>query len=195
MKSCIIWNVIDGSTYYWYNCLFRLIEALKSTHYLIYETIYAHTPEICKIKWPEMNRMAILKGNSFKMVLMSLSEKWIASRRAPWFCGLFQFVTIHFTRYDANPPFVVQFFFSAKSGLVHHHPIHIISIIAFNIIYISVVYISRHTAIWFVIDSNPFGLVISIIYSVWLVFIAYHRCVVLLFNGNQWLISYAADDK
>lgn len=81
-------------------------------------------------------------------------------------------------------------FFSAKSGLVHHHPIYIISIIAFNIIYIS----SIHLKIWFVIDSNPFGLVISIIYSVWLVFIAYHR-VVLLFNGNQWLISYAADDK
>lgn len=190
MKSCIIWNVIDGSTY-WYNCLFRLIEALKSTHYLIYETIYARIPKICKIKWPEMNRMAILEANSFKMVLMSLSEKWIASRRAPWFRGLFQFVTIHFTRYDANPPFVV-YFFSAKSGLVHHRFIQSAS--SLSISSISVVFISRYTAIWFVIDSNPFGLVISIIYSVWLVFIAYHR-VVLLFNGNQWLISYAADDK
>lgn len=75
---------------------------------------------------------------------MSLSEKWIASRRAPWFRGLFQFVTIHFTRYDANPPFVV-YFFSAKSGLVHHHPIYIISIIAFNIIYISCIHLKIHS--------------------------------------------------
>lgn len=70
----------------------------------------------------------------------------------------------------------------------------ILSASSLSISSISVVFISRYTAIWFVIDSNPFGLVISIIYSVWLVFIAYHL-VVLLFNGNQWLISYAADDK